>query len=75
MYTKQNYLVNFFPNIAEITDVPLKVEVQYSQRLFTMPPDNKAVANDLGGYTTAEVAPYALAAVFIRNQSQTPFSP
>jgi len=40
--TQSIYLLNFFLNIVEIMDVPIKVAVQYSHRLSNIPHDNKA---------------------------------
>jgi hypothetical protein len=54
MYTKQ-FLLNFFLNIAEIMDVPIKVAVRYSHRFFTIPPDIKTGTKDLK-YLDADIS-------------------
>ena len=36
-----------------MTDVPIKVAVQYSHRFSTIPPDNKAGANERAGFIDA----------------------
>jgi hypothetical protein len=43
---QSNCLLKFFINIAEIIHVPIEVAVQYSHRFSTIPPDNKAGANE-----------------------------